>query len=98
MTCTPHVLHVVSKKESIKEAKEKLEKATQKALSESRVKGIEIIAGKVTREIFDLQKANNRNPEGLDLLVTAPQIYHSNIQDGYGLVTASNDFIISIPE
>lgn len=68
------------------------------AIEYERVKGIEIIAGKVTREVFDLQKANNRNPEGLDLLVTAPQIYHSNIQDGYGLVTASNDFIISIPE
>lgn|GEM_PF-768580 len=63
-----------------------------------RAKRIEIIAGKVTKEVFDLQKANNRNPEGLDLLVIAPQLYHSNIKGGYGLVTASSDFIITIPE
>lgn len=48
-----HVLHVVSKKEGIKEAKEKLDAAIEKAKSVSRVQGIEIVGHVRVGNIFD---------------------------------------------
>src|SRR5687767_9867272 len=48
-----HVLHVVSKKDSIKEAKEKLDAATSKLNAASRAKGIEIIGHVRVGNIFD---------------------------------------------
>lgn len=48
-----HVLHVVSKKEAIKEAKEKLEVAMEKAKSISRVKGVNIEGHVRVGNIFD---------------------------------------------
>lgn len=48
-----HVLHVVSKKEAIKEAKEKLEVAMEKAKSISRVKGVNIVGHVRVGNIFD---------------------------------------------
>lgn len=48
-----HILHVVSKKEGIKEAKEKLEVALAKAKTISRVQGVEIISHVRVGNIFD---------------------------------------------
>jgi nucleotide-binding universal stress UspA family protein len=48
-----HVLHVVSKKEAIKEAKEKLEVALAKAKSISRVKDVNIVSHVRVGNIFD---------------------------------------------
>ncbi|MBK6524548.1 MAG: universal stress protein [Crocinitomicaceae bacterium] len=48
-----HILHVVSKKEAIKEAKEKLEVALAKAKSISRVKDVNIVSHVRVGNIFD---------------------------------------------
>lgn len=48
-----HILHVVSKKDSIKEAKEKLDVASAKALKASRVNDVEIINHVRVGNIFD---------------------------------------------
>ncbi|MBK7129958.1 MAG: universal stress protein [Crocinitomicaceae bacterium] len=48
-----HILHVVAKKEAVREVKEKLDKAIQKAKSVSRVQGIEVVDHVRVGNIFD---------------------------------------------
>jgi nucleotide-binding universal stress UspA family protein len=48
-----HVLHVVSKKEGVKEAKEKLDKALETAKATSATKGIELVGHVRVGNIFD---------------------------------------------
>ena len=48
-----HVLHVVSKKDGIKEAKEKLDVALEKVKAASAVKGIEVVGHVRVGNIFD---------------------------------------------
>ena len=48
-----HLLHVVSKKEGIKEAKEKLDAAIEKAKAASRAQGIEVVGHVRVGNIFD---------------------------------------------
>lgn len=48
-----HILHVVAKKDAVREVKEKLDKAIQKAKSVSRVQGIEVVDHVRVGNIFD---------------------------------------------
>ena len=53
--------------------------------------------GVTTKEAFDYAKLEYDQPEGLDLLVLPPQRAITNIKNGYGLISASNEKTITIP-
>ncbi|PWJ57657.1 uncharacterized protein DUF4249 [Dyadobacter jejuensis] len=53
--------------------------------------------GSVTKEAFEYAKIEYDQPEGVDLLVLPPQRALTNIKNGYGLISASNEKTIEIP-
>ncbi len=53
--------------------------------------------GVITKEAFDYAKIEYDQPEGLDLLVLPPQRAITNIKNGYGLISASNEKTIKLP-
>jgi hypothetical protein len=49
---------------------------------------VELIS--VTKEWFEYNKIENKQPDGLDHLVLPPQKAYTNIKNGYGLIYGSN--------
>lgn len=53
--------------------------------------------GVISKDFFEYTKIENKQPEGVDLLVLPPQRALTNIKNGYGLIFASNEKTIELP-